>query len=359
MAGTPQPIVADFVEPLGQPMLQKAPDELGGGQRHGFPTVVLGVLVAKAHRAIIDAEETGVGQRETVDRSAQVVQDFLRALHSRFAVDHPPLGPDHLGHDQLRAFLAPQREKQPAKELREGMDGHEVGHAGWPPFGSVGGAPASRHQAVDMRMGGQGAGPGVKDTQDANQATHIMRVHGEFDERLGRGAQQHVVQVFWVAADAFVELWGQGQDDMKVGHWQQFLPPRCQPHRGVMLVALGTTPVAAGVVGIVRLTAVITLPQMATPGRGPAGDNGIHSTAMTGQELRAKPLLIGGTIVPEDVCHLWQARAPKRLEVGHEGVDGGLHDVAGFGRQMRVARGGTGTLVAKECLDDAQRHTPL
>ena len=61
MAGTPQPVVADFMEPLGQHMLQKTPDELMGGQRHGFPTLVLGVLVAKAHLAVIDREETGIG----------------------------------------------------------------------------------------------------------------------------------------------------------------------------------------------------------------------------------------------------------------------------------------------------------
>jgi hypothetical protein len=31
MDGTPQPIVPDFVEPLGQHVLQKAADELEGG----------------------------------------------------------------------------------------------------------------------------------------------------------------------------------------------------------------------------------------------------------------------------------------------------------------------------------------
>jgi hypothetical protein len=31
MDGTPEPIIADFVEPLGQHMLQKAPDELLSG----------------------------------------------------------------------------------------------------------------------------------------------------------------------------------------------------------------------------------------------------------------------------------------------------------------------------------------
>ena len=67
MDRTPQPIVADFVEPLGQHMLQKATDELMGGQGHGLPTLVLGVLVAEAHLPISDGEEAVVGQRDPVD----------------------------------------------------------------------------------------------------------------------------------------------------------------------------------------------------------------------------------------------------------------------------------------------------
>jgi hypothetical protein len=109
----------------------------------------------------------------------------------------------------------------------------------------------------------------------------------------------------------------------------------------------------------VLLTAVITRQQMSAQGLCPAVDHIIHSAAMAGQEIRATPLLIGRTRVWEDVHHLRHARAPAPLEVGHEGVDGGVHDVEGFGRQMRVARGGTGTLVAQECWDDAPRHTPL
>jgi hypothetical protein len=107
------------------------------------------------------------------------------------------------------------------------------------------------------------------------------------------------------------------------------------------------------------LPAVITRPQTATQDRGPAVNNISHRTAVTGPEIRAKPLLIGGTIGPEDVRHLWHARTPARLEVGYEGVDGRVYNVEGFAGQMRVARGGTGTLVAKEFLDNAQRHPLL
>ncbi len=67
MDRTPQPIVADFVEPLGQHMRQTATDELMGGQGHGLPTLVLGVLVAAAHLPISDGEEAVVGQRDPVD----------------------------------------------------------------------------------------------------------------------------------------------------------------------------------------------------------------------------------------------------------------------------------------------------
>ena len=63
-----------------------------------------------------------------------------------------------------------------------------------------------------------------------------------------------------------------------------------------MMMARGTTPVAAGVVDSVLLTAVITRQQMATQGLGPAVDQIIHRPTMTGQEIGATPLLIGGTI---------------------------------------------------------------
>jgi hypothetical protein len=102
----------------------------------------------------------------------------------------------------------------------------------------------------------------------------------------------------------------------------------------------------------VFLPAGITRPQLSAQGLRPAVDNVIHRAAMAGQEIRAAPLLIGGTIVPEDVRHLWHARAPAWLEVGHEGIDGGVHHVEGLARQMRVARGGPGALVAKKLLAD-------
>jgi hypothetical protein len=219
MDRTPPPSVPDLVEPLGQHMRQNAPAELRGGQGHGRPTLVLGVLVAAADLPSSDGEAAGVGQRNPVDIAAQVVQDLLPALRGRFTVDDPPVGPDHLGKGQVGTFPTSQIEKQPAQELREGLDGHHGGRAGGPPLGPVGGDPTGWPQTVHLWMLDEGPGPGVEDAENADEPPDIMGVCGEREERLGRGAAQPVVQVLRVAADQRPQCWGQGQDDLNGGDW--------------------------------------------------------------------------------------------------------------------------------------------
>jgi hypothetical protein len=115
---------------------------------------------------------------------------------------------------------------------------------------------------MNMRMIDKRPGPGVQDTQEPDQTAHIMGVHGELDERLCRGAEQDVIEVFLVAADECPQLSGQSKDDMEVGNRQQLLTPLLQPCLGVLVVAFGATAMAARVVGIVLLTTVITRPQV-------------------------------------------------------------------------------------------------
>jgi hypothetical protein len=312
MDRTPQPIVADVVDPLGPHMRQKAPAELMGGQGHGLPTLVLGVLVAEAHLPISDGAEAVVGQRDAVDIPAQVLQDWLRAWRGRFTVDDPPFGPDHLGKGQVGAFLTHQIATQPATELREGLDGHQGGRAGGPPRGPVGGDPAGWPQTVPVWMIDEGPGPGVEDAENADEPPDIMGVCRERDARVGRGAAQHVVQVGLVAADQRPQLVGQGQDDRNVGDREEFLAPVCQPGFGVEAMTRGAAAVAAGVVDIVVLPTVSAWPQLPAHGRGPAVDQISQRAALAGQESRATPLLIGEPIAPADGRHRWHARTPER-----------------------------------------------
>jgi hypothetical protein len=105
----------------------------------------------------------------------------------------------------------------------------------------------------------------------------------------------------------------QGQDDRNVWHGEALLPPRCPPPLGGLTGARGATPVAPGVGGSVRLTAVSTRPQLSAHGLGPAVEPIIHHAARAGPASRATPLLSGGTIVPADVCHRWPS-VPQRGE---------------------------------------------
>jgi hypothetical protein len=152
----------------------------------------------------------------------------------------------------------------------------------------------------------------VEDAETPDEPPDIMGVCGELDARLSRGAEHPGVQVFVVAADQLPQCWGPGADDRNGGDWPECLPPLRQPPLGVVMVACGATPVTAGVVGRGLLTAVLTRPQRAAHDLWPAVDQIIHGAAMTGQEIRAHPLLRGGTIVPADVRHLWPARTPPR-----------------------------------------------
>ena len=121
--GTPQPIVPDVGEPLGQPMREKAANELVGRQGHGLPAMVLGILRAETDVAVRDREKAAIGQRDPVDIAAQVVQDLLRAWDGRFAVDDPPVGPDRRRDGQVGPRLTPQSEQPPARILARAWTG--------------------------------------------------------------------------------------------------------------------------------------------------------------------------------------------------------------------------------------------
>ena len=312
MDRTPPPLVAACVAPLGQHRRHTAPAERRGGQGHGLPTLVLGGLVAEAPRPLRAGAEAVVGQREAVARPAQVLQDVRRAWRGRFTGDAPPGGPDPLGKGQVGAFLTHQIEHQPANALREGLDGHPVGRAGGPPRGPVGGAPAGWPQTGPMWRRDAGPGPGVEDAENAQEPPDILGLCRAREARGGRGAAHQVGQVVLVAADQRPQLLGQGQDHMTGGDRESCRAPVCQPGVGVEAMPRGAAAVAAGVVDSVVLTTGLAWHPRPAHGLGPAVDQIIRSAARAGPESRAKPLLIGEPIVPEDVRHLWHARPPER-----------------------------------------------
>jgi hypothetical protein len=75
------------MEPLGHHMLEKATDELMGGQGHGLPALVLGVLVAEADLADLSQismlgliSENRLSRNQPLTASKKLINRNLRQI---------------------------------------------------------------------------------------------------------------------------------------------------------------------------------------------------------------------------------------------------------------------------------------
>ncbi len=83
-------------------MLEKSSDEFLGRKAHHLPGLFPGVLVAKPDLATFYGENATVGDGDSVHVAREVLEDPLRSLHPRFAVDHPVLFPNRARELHLR-----------------------------------------------------------------------------------------------------------------------------------------------------------------------------------------------------------------------------------------------------------------
>src|SRR4030042_2792338 len=93
LARTEEAIVADLDPPLGQNVLQEAPDELLGRQRAqpGFSAVA--ILVAERDLIMDDSLNALVAEGDTKHVARQILQRRQTVPH-RLAMHNPSLSPD-------------------------------------------------------------------------------------------------------------------------------------------------------------------------------------------------------------------------------------------------------------------------
>src|ERR1019366_3815294 len=96
----------------------------------------------------------------------------------------------------------------------------------------------------------------------------------------------------------------QSEDDVEVGYWQQFGGARGQPLGTGVALALGTVPVAAGVIGDGLMSAAQTLIAMASESSRAATDDSVHDLAMLPGQVRSLPFPEAVARCAEDVGHL-------------------------------------------------------
>ena len=87
-----QPVVTNAVQALGQNMEEKAADEFGAGERHGFgPITALAaiVFVAESDSALIMSEQSTIGDGDPMGIARQIAQYGIGAGEGTLGVDDP------------------------------------------------------------------------------------------------------------------------------------------------------------------------------------------------------------------------------------------------------------------------------
>ena len=90
----------------------------------------------------------------------------------------------------------------------------------------VGGESAGRDHTVDMRMMLQFLVPGVEDAEETDLGAQMPRMARDFEQGLGAGAEQQIVDDLLVLQGQRGEPTRKGEDHMDVGGRQEFAAPR-------------------------------------------------------------------------------------------------------------------------------------
>jgi hypothetical protein len=123
-SGMPKAEVADFVEARWEHVLEKTPDELIGVEVHGVPLESFAVLVAEADSAVVDGEDSVIGDGMPEDVAGEVLQDTISTFDGGFDKAAPLLRIPGDG-SVYREFFSSHGDELRGEDLRESSCGYE------------------------------------------------------------------------------------------------------------------------------------------------------------------------------------------------------------------------------------------
>jgi len=127
---------------------------------------------------------------------------------------------------------------------------------------------------MDMRMMLQLLAPSVEDTEEADLGAQVPVMASDFEQRLGAGPEQEIVDDLLVLQGQRGEPPRKGEDDMDVGGRQKFAAARPKPLIASGGLTLGTVPISARVVRDGAIPAAGTPITMPAQGGGAAALDG-------------------------------------------------------------------------------------
>lgn len=207
-------VIADADETLREDMKEKAADELHRLEEQGALLVRVGVVLpTKGDLAVLNQEQSPVGDGDPVGVASEVLEDLLGAAEGRFSVDDPVFGAElflpaspasasrqglELAMERefsLREGLLEIAEELAAKEATQGADREEEVLAAGDPSPAIQRQTATGDHSVKMRMVVQVLSPGVQDEQEADRGAEMSGVSSQGEKTLGRGTKKDPVQL--------------------------------------------------------------------------------------------------------------------------------------------------------------------
>ena len=168
-----------------------------------------------------------------------------------------------------------------------------------------------------MQMLSEILAPGVEHHRDPDLASEPLAISTEGLQGLRGRLKQEVIDHLGVSLGERVDLVGEGEDQMEIGHRQELCTACLDPALLGQRLAFWAVAIAAGVItGDLPPTAITGL-QMAPEGRRTAVLDGLHHAAL----WRAEPMrtAMGLAVFAEDVREL----QPPRPRLGVRGLGHG------------------------------------
>ena len=166
-------------------------------------------------------------------------------------------------------------------------------------------------------MVGERRAPGVQDGQDADAGAEVLGVGRDRDQRLGRGLEQQIVDHGLVLVGDVGDGRRQREHHVIVRHRQQLGLALGQPFLRRRALALRAMPVAAGVVGDVRVRALLAARDMSAERRRAAALDRRHHLQLAEAHMAGIGLTPRRSMAAEDIRDLQRrARHARRASGG-------------------------------------------
>ena len=195
-------------------------------------------------------------------------------------------------------------QEQSAEQAREHTHRQEEARPARDPALAVERDAAARHDHVHVRVMRHRRAPSVQDGGDADACAEVFWVDRDRGQRLGRGPEQNVVDDGLVLVGDSADRRRQGEHHVIVSYRQQLGFALGEPLLRGRPLALRAVPVAAGVVGDLRVRAVLAARNIPSESRRAAALDRRHHLQLIEAHMAGVGLTPRRSVAAEDIRDL-------------------------------------------------------